>query len=89
MADNARLQFEVSSSRLQELEILMRKCDISTKKELFNNALTLFEWAVSESESGSKIASINDQQKKVKELQMPPLAAATRSCHKLAYNNLE
>lgn len=79
MADTVRMQFDVSPTRLSELEDLMRLCQISTKKELINNALTLFEWAVKESESGNIIASLNEREKRYRELQMPSLATAART----------
>lgn len=78
MEKNIRLQFEVTPSRLQELEVLMRTCDLSTKKELFNNALTLLEWAVKERAQGHTIASISETEKKLRELEMPVLSAAAK-----------
>ena len=38
-----RIQFELSEDRNKELEALMEKTGIRTKKDLFNNALTLLE----------------------------------------------
>jgi hypothetical protein len=45
---NVRVQVDFSEERVAELEKLMRLCGLNTKKELLNNALTLFEWAVRE-----------------------------------------
>ena len=74
-----RLTIELSTDRVKEIEALMARCRISTKKELFNNALTLFEWAVRESSRGNQIASVNEREQKYRELQMPTLAAAASS----------
>jgi len=68
-----RLQFEISEDRLRELEALINATGASTKKELMNNALTLFEWAVNEEKAGNTIASINENSKSYRELVMPLL----------------
>lgn len=80
MSGNVRLQFEVSNAHLREMEGIMKDCDLATKKELFTNALTLFKWAVEESKKGAKIAAVYDEEKKIRELTMPVLSAAARSC---------
>ena len=51
---NVRMQFDLPEDRLDELDSLMKKCGISTKKELFNYALTMLEWAVDESKVVTK-----------------------------------
>jgi hypothetical protein len=70
-----RIQFELPEEKVRELEALMREAHISTRKDLFNNALTLFEWAVQERQSGRTIASVDEHNKKYKELVMPSLMA--------------
>jgi len=55
----------------------MREAGITTKKDLLNNAVTLFEWAVNEKRNGNIIASIDEQNNKVKEVVMPSLAFAS------------
>jgi hypothetical protein len=72
---NIRLQIELSESRVAELKRLMDECHLSTQKELFNSALTLFEWAVNERRAGRSIASIDESTMKYKELAMPALQA--------------
>lgn len=70
-----RIQFELPEEKVKELEALMQEARISTRKDLFNNALTLFEWAIEERRAGRSIASVDEQNKKYKELVMPALAA--------------
>jgi len=72
-----RIQFELSEDRNKELEALMEKTGIRTKKDLFNNALTLLEWAVKEKRSGRIIASVDEREKKFKEIVMPALENVT------------
>ncbi len=73
--ENVRFQFELPGDRALEIERLMAECGIETKKDLFNNALTLLRWAVRESRKGHAIASVDEESGKFRELQMPILAA--------------
>lgn len=50
----------------------MEEARIATRKDLFNNALTLFEWAIKAKKEGRIIASI-DKDQRVHELVMPSL----------------
>lgn len=70
-----RLQLEVSERRMSELQELMAACDIHKQKDLFNAALTLFEWAVSERRKGRTVGSIDEANMKYKELALPALMA--------------
>jgi predicted DNA-binding protein len=46
-----------------------------TKREIINNALTLFDWAVEEVKAGKTIASVDEQEEKYKEVLLPLLGA--------------
>jgi hypothetical protein len=70
-----RIQFELPEEKVKELEEMMREARITTRKDLFNNALTLFEWALKECKTGRTIASVDEHNKKYKELVMPALTA--------------
>lgn len=70
----ARVQFELPDERINELEDLMKEAHINTKKDLFNNALTLLIWALNERREGRIIASVNEHENKYKELVMPILS---------------
>ena len=70
-----RIQIELPEEKVKELDNLMRVAQISTRKDLFNNALTLFEWAIEERKSGRSIASVDENNKRYKELVMPTLSA--------------
>ena len=41
----ARFQLDISREHLKELESLMKELGIITKKDLFNQTITLLEWA--------------------------------------------
>ncbi|HEY2884084.1 MAG TPA: hypothetical protein VGJ08_02580 [Rhizomicrobium sp.] len=73
---NVRIQIDLDENRVRELEQLMVVCGLVTKKELFNNALTLFEWAVDSVRQGRTIASLNEEEQKYRELETPALRTA-------------
>ena len=56
---------------LEQLEELQRQAGVSTKHELFNNALALLEWATREIESGRAVASIDEFKDSYRVIEMP------------------
>ena len=53
-------------------------CDLKTRKDLFDNAMTLFEWAVEEVRKGNRIASYNKDTDHVEIVRFPVLDNAAR-----------
>lgn len=76
--EKVRVQFDLSPHRVAELDALMEACGVETRKDLFNNALTILEWSVQEVMRGNSIASINEEQHAYRVLQMPVLNHAAR-----------
>jgi hypothetical protein len=72
--DVVRVQLDLPAERITELELLMDKTRLSTRKDLFENALTLFEWAVQQREQGRTIASVAIDGEGYYELLMPALS---------------
>src|SRR5256885_2020634 len=68
-----RIQLDFPQEKVDELNALMGKAGITTRKDLFNNALSLLAWAIKEREEGNLIASINEATDTYKELVMHPL----------------
>jgi len=66
-----RIQFDLTEDQVKEIETLMERTRTSTKREFFNNAIAILEWAVDESSSGRKIGSMDDKSRTYKELYMP------------------
>lgn len=73
-----RVQFEFTEQGIEELRKLMEVTNVATRKDLFNNAITLLEWAVKERGRGKIIASIDEENGRYKELEMPVLLEAWR-----------
>jgi len=67
----ARLQLDLTKEHLQELEALMKELGISTKKDLFNQAITLLEWAVRERKAGRIIASVDESRDQYRQVLLP------------------
>ena len=87
--DNMRIQLELPEARVQELKKLMEEAGFETYKDLFNNSLTLFEWAVNEVKNGKVLGSMDEQNEKFRVLVMPFLeriANAARKAEQPAYN---
>ena len=74
-----RIQLDLPDEQVAELDKLMEETGIRTRKDLFNNALTLFEWAVKAKRAGNIIASIKEGEGRFKELLMPALENVRRS----------
>jgi len=70
-----RVQLDMPENRVRELEQIMAKTGVATRKDIFENALALFEWAVNERTVGRKIGSIDEEGDGYRELLMPALAS--------------
>lgn len=67
-----RIQFELTDEKAKELDAFMSSIGVTTKKDLFENALSLLEWAVKEIQANPNriIGSIDEEKESYKELQM-------------------
>lgn len=77
-----RIQLDFPEEKVKELDELMREAEISTRKDLFNNALTLLVWAANETREGNIIVSLNQEEKTYKQLVMPILSTIARVARK-------
>jgi metal-responsive CopG/Arc/MetJ family transcriptional regulator len=67
-----RIQLDLPDDQVAELDKLMEETRLTTRKDLFNNALTLFLWAVKAKKAGRIIASV-DEDHRIRELVMPSI----------------
>jgi len=77
-----RIQLELPETRVQELKALMEETGLETYKDLFNNALTVFEWLANEVKSGRVIAAVDEQSEKYRVLVMPALERMAKAARK-------
>jgi len=75
----ARLQLDLSESHDLLIQRLMDLCDLSTKKDVIENALLLLGWAANETRRGLSIAAVDEDRKLYKEVHMPALEGARLS----------
>lgn len=71
-----RIQVELPTEKVRQLEELMLEAGLTTKKDLISNALSLFVWAVREAKEGRVIASVDEHQGKYREVVLPALENA-------------
>jgi metal-responsive CopG/Arc/MetJ family transcriptional regulator len=74
-----RIQLDLPDEQVAELDKRMAETKLRTRKDFFNNALTLFDWAIKEKKAGRLIAAIDESQNIVKELLMPALENVSAS----------
>ena len=68
-----RIQLDMLEEQVKELDELMKETNITTRKDLFNHALTLFQWAVKAKRAGRIVASLDEETGAAKEILMPAL----------------
>jgi hypothetical protein len=66
-----RVQLDLAPSQMERLNWLMDVCDIETRKDLVNVALSVFEWAVTQVIDGRTIAAVDKEAKHFVELGLP------------------
>ena len=76
-----RVQLEMSPESLKRIDQLRGDTGIRTRKELFENALSLFAKAVEQSRSGRRVAFIDPEHDRYREFSMPALETAFKKKH--------
>src|SRR4051812_22253473 len=76
-----RIQLELSQDKVQRLKTLMVTLEIDSYKDLFNNALSMLDWVIEETQSGREIAAVNEAEKCYRVLVHPVLAPVIRSAN--------
>ncbi len=71
-----KFQMDLDSQGEKLVDELERRTGVKTHRELFNNALTLLDWATEQSMLGRNIASMDAEAKQSRELVMPVLKYA-------------
>jgi hypothetical protein len=77
--NKTRVQLDLAPSQMERLNWLMEICDIDTRKDLVNVALSVFEWAVNQVIDGRTIAAVDKEAKHFVELGLPALTDAARN----------
>jgi hypothetical protein len=85
MPKTLKIQIEMPEDKFISIMKKAQEGGIITRKELFNNALSLLDWAFTERKLNRMIASIDRNEKKVREIVMPifsniPIAQEEEAC---------
>jgi hypothetical protein len=74
-----RIQVELDEQGVAIVNKVREMTGLNTYKELFNNAITLLDWAARQTYKGLSIAAADGQKQEYRELEMPALQyAATK-----------
>lgn len=74
-----RIQVELDEQGVAIVNKVREMTGLNTYKELFNNAITLLDWAARQTYKGLSIAAADEQKQEYRELEMPALQyAATK-----------
>jgi hypothetical protein len=82
MVANMRIQLELPEAQVQDLKKLMAEAGLDTYKDIFNHALSAFEWMLNEVKSGRSIASVDERNQSHRVLVMPALQQVARTVRK-------
>lgn len=72
-----RFQLDLTPTQAERFDLLMNNCELSSRKELFNVAMSLFYWAAQEASKGRKIASYDEEKDHVETIIVPALVSAS------------
>ncbi len=79
MAENlVRIQYEMTRQKVRELDRLIRVTSMRSRRELFDNALTFFEWGVAAIVRGNFVATVDEHAGCYQPMLMPAFVAARR-----------
>lgn len=79
-----RIQIDIDETGEQVLSSIKQATGLSTYKDIFNNAITLFEWAIRQRAEGRVISSLDERTKRYKEMTMPALEESVRRANMAA-----
>lgn len=68
----------IPNDEIKELDLLMFQLGLKTRRDLFNNALTLLFWAARQKMEGRIITSTDEKNNLYRELSMPALDSIKR-----------
>ncbi|MGH9453393.1 MAG: hypothetical protein ACRD2O_05430 [Terriglobia bacterium] len=77
-----RIQLDFDEDGVNLINEIKESTGLSTYKDVFNNALTLFEWAIRQGQKGRVVGSLDEENENYSELQMPALQRASRRAAK-------
>ena len=71
-----RIQIDLDEHGMGIVEDVRQLTGLTTYKDLFNNAITILDWAARQCHKGLEIAAVDEEKEQYRELQMPALQYA-------------
>lgn len=73
MSKDIKISIILDEEKKNQLETLMAQAGIRTKKELFENAMTLMKWVINQKQAGSIVGAMDEKGDFFKEFCMPAI----------------
>jgi hypothetical protein len=73
-----RLNLDITDAQMKSLKVLEHRTGANSMKDLVNNALTVFEWAVDETAKGNEVAAVSEDESAYRVLVTPLLQHVAR-----------
>lgn len=77
-----RIQFELTAAMLKEVDELVERGAFESRRDLFNSAYDLLQWAIEETTKGRLIAAVDEESGIYTAIHLPALAAVRRRIRK-------
>lgn len=71
--EKTRVQLDLSPRQLERLNRIMEATEAETRKDLFNDAMSFYEWGIGEVLAGREIASVDLERHDIVRLSTPRL----------------
>jgi metal-responsive CopG/Arc/MetJ family transcriptional regulator len=68
-----RVQFDITTDRLEELDAIVEKTGASTRAEVLRDAMRFYEWLVEDNDPNDTIEVINGQKELVQKMKVKTL----------------
>ena len=79
LEENVEIKVLLTSERADALDAAGHVCSLKTRKDIFDYAMTIFHWAVTESLKGREIASFDPEKREIEILRTHALDSARRN----------
>lgn len=81
------IQLDITDARMRDIDEMAAKCGLASRKDVFENALTLLEWAIREREKKRVIASVDESSDTFYQVRLEALEKIVKSTSVCAYCN--
>lgn len=77
------IKLTLSDEETEEIELLIALCGLKSWEEFFNEAATVFRWAVYETMEGANISSVYDKRELIRIIKRPVFDHLTKRANSI------